>query len=390
MHCRSPRSGYLHPSKSDDLTVNTFVPAKLPPSPPLIVDAEMWDCLLRIYKGLGQLEAYGETNENADTLLRSLTRKEALFSSQIEGLNVTFDDFFTQDAHGAVADLLANEEAITFALNALETTEDQPLSLELLRQTHKVLMKHHPGQSHDKAPGLFRTTQNWIGPKGSSLREASFIPPCPESMLEALEDLERYIHTNDELNPFIKAALIHYQFETIHPFSDGNGRLGRILVLLYLKQSGVLPKLLIAPSFFLKLNQGKYYERLNAVRTDGRYEAWVKFFLRAIETAINEALLTIHQLNTLHDQNKALLTQEAQSLRKDVLERWLALLQILEARPLIEISHVAKDLKLSYPTASKMVEDFVKLGLLQEMTGNARQRRFAYQAFLNLFRDERQ
>lgn len=206
-------------------------------------------------------------------------RKEALFSAQIEGIKATLDDildlYIEDNSNAGVAEILDNVHAISYAVNQL-TQNGVSLGLRLLQNTHKVLLTHRRGAN--KAPGEFRTKQNWIGPAGCPLRRAVYVPPNPEDMQTALNELESYMHTKTELDVLIRAALIHYQFETIHPFLDGNGRIGRILIMLFMLEQHVISAPYLYISYYLKLNRSRYYAVLTAVRKYGNYEDWIKFF----------------------------------------------------------------------------------------------------------------
>ena len=276
MISNNPRSGFIRQNLAGAQSYGSFVPASLPPEPSIEPDEELNGLLLEAKTKLAYL-------------------KEALFSSQIEGTQATLDDILDpmvdHTSNRDILDAVDNVQAVLFAVKQLQDVHGLPLSLRLLRESHKVLLGHSRGK--DKSPGEFRHSQNWIGPTGCSLREASYVPPNPDDMMEALNALELYLHVPDELDPLIRASLIHYQFETIHPFLDGNGRVGRLLILLFLMDQQVIDAPYVYISYFLKIHRTQYYEHLTSVRENGTYEAWVKLFLRAAGEAAQDAVESI-------------------------------------------------------------------------------------------------
>ena len=242
MISNNPRSGFIRQNLGGAQAYGSFVPASLPPNPSIQLDEEMNALLLAAKTKLAYLKGAARHIPNMEMFLAMYVRKEALFSSQIEGTQATLDDILDPTLDHAcnrdILDAVDNVKAVLFAVKQLQDVHGLPLSLRLLRETHKVLLKHSRGQ--DKSPGDFRHSQNWIGPTGCSLREASYVPPKPDDMTQALNALELYLHAPDALDPLIRAALIHYQFETIHPFLDGNGRIGRLLILLFLIDQKVI------------------------------------------------------------------------------------------------------------------------------------------------------
>jgi Fic family protein len=308
-------------------------------------------------------------------------RKEALMSSQIEGTQATLDDILDpaieENVNRDVAEVLNYIKATEYAINRMK---DLPLSNRLIKETHAVLMQGIRGQ--EWAPGEFRNSQNWIGGQGSTLKTARFIPPNPKDMLTAIADLENYMHTEDDMDVLIRAALIHYQFETIHPFLDGNGRIGRLLILLYLMDQTVLTTPALYVSYFLKKNRVEYYDRLSEVRRNGNYEQWVKFFLLAILESSRDAVEATKKLSDLHDRNMSLINNlgRASISTKKVFE-------YLEANPIMEINRTAKALNLAYNTVLFAVQRLTALGILKETSGQSRNQVFSYESYLNLLRD---
>ena len=307
-------------------------------------------------------------------------RKEALMSSQLEGTQCTLDDILDPEldinANLDTEDVVNYVKATQFALSRLR---ELPICNRLLREVHAILLEGVRGQ--EKSPGEFRRSQNWIGPAGCGLKDARYIPPNPEDMMNAMSDLEKYINENTEYDPLVRAALIHYQFETIHPFLDGNGRIGRLLILLYLMEQGLLKEPVIYVSYFLKKNQVEYYDRISEVRRSGNYEQWVKFFLEAVDAAAMDAVESIKKLSRLHDDNIAVLPKSTR--KKDTLR---ALFDYLEKHPIIDIKHTSKALGVSYNTTATAVKTLVDLGILREKTNAARNRVFSYEAYLEILR----
>lgn len=293
-------------------------------------------------------------------------RKEALISSQIEGTQCTLDDVLDPEldntANLDVIDVINYVGACTYAIDRIETL---PLCNRLFRELHEKLLNGVRGQ--EKNPGEFRRSQNWIGASNCSLKEARYIPPNVQDMEQTMAELERYINEGDDYDPLIRIALIHYQFETIHPFLDGNGRVGRLMILLYLMEQKLLEKPVIYISYFLKKNQLEYYDRISEVRRSGNYEQWVKFFLEAVEAAAKDSLFTIEALSELHEKNKKKLPET--NRKKDNLR---ALFCYIEQYPIIDIRKTSEALDLSFNTVSTAVKKLIELGILKETTNAAR------------------
>ena len=238
-------------------------------------------------------------------------------------------------------------------------------------------------RGEEKNPGEFRRSQNWIGASNCSLNEARYIPPNVEDMTTALNNLEKYINEGDDLDPLIRIALIHYQFETIHPFLDGNGRVGRLMILLYLMEQGYLSKPIIYVSYFLKKNQTEYYDRMSEVRKSGNYEQWVRFFLEAVSAAAKDSLVTIEKLSDLHESNLEKLpktTRKTDNIRR--------VFDYLEKYPIIDIKRTAVALDISFNTASTAVNKLVQIKVLKETTNASRNRVFSYEAYLDILRKD--
>jgi len=264
---------------------------------------------------------------------------------------------------------------------AVDHRNELPLCNRFLRDVHKVLLSNVRGA--DKEPGEFRRSQNWIGPAGCSLKNARYIPPNVEDVQQAMSDLEKYINAEDANAPLIRAALIHYQFETIHPFLDGNGRMGRLLILLCLMEWGLLQSPILYVSYFLKKNQWEYYGKLGNVRTSGNYEQWVLFFLEAVHHAAADAVENILILRDLQQKNIALIQSQIKNH-----DNALKLFQHITAHPIISIKSAIEALGVSRGTTQKCVNELVELGILRETTKQARNRIFAYEDYLAILRKD--
>ena len=375
------RAGKFVSNMSGEAAYQSFSPALLPPVPGIEVGEEILKWLLEASRNLQKLDAAAQLIPSTELFISMYVRKEALISSQMEGTQCTLEDVLDPEldtnANLDVADVINYVKAAQYALERLHTL---PICNRLLRETHQILMEGVRGQ--EKNPGEFRRSQNWIGPAGCGLKDARYIPPNVEDMERAMSDLEKYINEDTSYDPLIQAALIHYQFETIHPFLDGNGRIGRLLILLYLMEQKLLHKPVIYVSYFLKKNQVEYYDRISEVRRSGNYEQWLKFFLEAVNAAAQDAVTTIEALAALHDQNLAALPKTSRS--KDNVR---AVFDYLEAHPIIDVKPTAAALKVSYNTASTAVRKLVELNILRETTSAARNRVFAYEAYLDLLRE---
>lgn len=376
------RAGMYVDNLGGEASYQSFRPNPLPPIPEIKMDEEIVRLLIEANKQLVKLDMASQFILNADLFISMYVRKEALISSQIEGTQCTLDDVLDPElemnANLDVIDVINYVKATQYALKRLDKL---PLCCRLIREIHEVLMEGARGQ--DKCPGEFRHSQNWIGPANCSLKEARYIPPNVEDMQNAMSDLEKYINENVEYDALIRVALIHYQFETIHPFLDGNGRIGRLLILLYLMGQGLLAKPVIYISYFLKKNQVEYYDRISDVRRSGNYEQWVRFFLEAVSKAAADSLETIQKLSSLHDTNIEKLPKTTRA--KDNLR---AVFDYIEQYPIIEIKRTAQELDISYNTVATAVKKLMELGVLQETTNAARNRVFAYGEYLEILRKD--
>ncbi|MFO7970073.1 MAG: Fic/DOC family N-terminal domain-containing protein [Candidatus Izemoplasmatales bacterium] len=376
------RSGIFVNNLSGKLAYQSFKPSPLPPHPPIKINDKLNRLLKDSYHLLGELDGVSALIPNKELFISMYVRKEALLSSQIEGTQATLDDIFdphiNKNTNQDVEDVIYYLKALNHA-NAL--SEKLPISTRLFKEIHYVLLSSSRGQ--EKEPGELRHSQNWIGPFGSSLKHARFIPPNVNDMQEALSELEKYIHTNKNQDPLIKIALIHYQFETIHPFLDGNGRIGRLLITILLKHYNLLNEDTLYLSYYLKKNRREYYDRLMDVRLKGHYEEWLLFFIEGIIESAKHALKTIAAILNLKTKNTKLLNtiKGKQKITAQLL------FDYLEAHPIIDIKQASEAINKAFNTVSKAVDTFIELGILKQIEGNERYRTFAYEDYLNILRD---
>jgi Fic family protein len=365
-----------------------YVPAGLPPEPAVILDAEAIDLLSRADQALGRLDGVATLLPYPDLFVGMYVRKEALLSSQIEGIDSTLDEVIRfeegdQPSEGKRFHDTAEVVNYVRALkHGIERLADLPLSLRLIREIHGELMRGARGEG--KAPGEFRATQNWIGGRGASLANAAFVPPPVPDMRQVLDNFEKFLHERRQRadrapHPvLVECALVHAQFETVHPFLDGNGRLGRLLIALLLHERRVLSLPLLYLSLYLKANRLEYYDRLTAVRKSGDWEGWINFFLKGVEQTALEAVDTGRKVIAFREQ--AIRTASALGSNE------LKLVEFLFGHPLTDIQTAQKRIGVSsYNTAAAAIGRLEKAGLLKEATGGKRNRVFRFGGYLDLF-----
>ena len=377
------RAGKSVKQLSGKLAYYSFHPSKLPPIPEIEIDSELTEKLIKAYRVLAILDDRAMHIPNIDLFISMYVQKEALLSSQIEGTQATLEDIFnpniSENINSDVDDVINYIKATKYAIQRLDTL---PLCSRLLLETHEVLLSGVRGR--EKNPGEFRKSQNWIGGAGSTIKTARYIPPDVIYMQEALSDLEKYINTDGGLDDLIKIALIHYQFETIHPFLDGNGRVGRLLIVLYLLEKKVIKTPSLYLSFYLKENRIEYYDRMTAVRESGDYEQWVKFFIEGIYVSGQSAIETADELIALRNSNLERL--EAENYTKRTHETMIKVFGYLETHPIIEIGKTAKDLSLSYNTVAAAVSRFEALGILRLVNNQDRNKVYSYDDYISILR----
>jgi Fic family protein len=366
---------------------SAFIPAPLPPRPRVRVGAALQGLLSEADRGLGRLDGSIQTLPHPDLFVLMYVRKEAVLSSQIEGTQSSLQDLLAAEAKilapsGRPSDV---DEVVNYvrAMNrGLARLNEMPVSVRLIREIHGVLLEGVRG-SH-LTPGELRRSQNWIGPGGCSLAEAAFVPPPPGELPAALGALERFLHAQDQMPLLLKIGLAHAQFETIHPFLDGNGRIGRLLVTFLLCERGVLSKPVLYLSHYFKRHRSTYYERLQAVRDDGDWEGWLEFFLRGVAEVSGQATETARRILALREQHRSRITDafgRAAGHGHRVLES-------LYKRPIVAVEDVRALTGTTYPAANQLVQRFVAQKILREITGQARHRRFRYDPYVKLFTDD--
>ena len=363
-------------------SVRAFVPHALPPADPALSPEVFSDLNRQAELALARLTGVSGLVPSIDWLLYSAIRKEALLTSQIEGTQATLTDLFDEEAGFKVSNTDDVEE-VTNYLRAFRWTQEQlrdpkgpPISVRLLREAHRRLLDGVRGAG--KQPGELRRSQNWIG--GTRPGNAVFVPPPPEHVPTLLADMERFIHdTATNLAPMVKVALIHAQFETIHPFLDGNGRIGRLLIAALFEHWGLLSEPLMYLSGYLKQHQAEYYRRLLAIRTEGDWESWVTFFLEGVAVAAGDAEKNIIEVASLVAADRRRLLQSAKAGPASY-----RLFEMLPMMPRFTIERVRQQLDTSFPTATAAVKALEELGIVAEMTGQKKNRSYSYQAYVEL------
>lgn len=375
------RSGSFQKNLSGALAYTSFLPSPLPPNPAIEISEDILNLLVDANSKLSVLESIAIRIPNVELFISMYVRKEALLSSQIEGTQATLEDILDpmieSNTNSHVADVVNYIKATEFAIKRLD---ELPLCNRLLKETHAVLMTDVRGG--EKTPGEFRNSQNWIAPQGSSLNTATYVPPNVSDMADAMSDLEKYINSDDSLDKLIRAALIHYQFETIHPFLDGNGRVGRLLITLFLMEQQVLSTPALYISYFLKKNRIEYYDRMIEVRNKGNYEQWIQFFLKALLDSATDAIETVDKLIALHDKNTAVIQNMGRASKNVML-----VYSYLEQNPIIEIKKTAQALDLSFNTISSAVNRLMDAGILVQANTSGRNRIFSYKEYLDILRE---
>lgn len=363
--------------------VRAFVPPPLPPVPPIRM-AGLLTLLEEANRAVGRLDGVTSVLPHPPLFLYMYVRKEALLSSQIEGTQSSLSDlllFENEEAPGAPLDDVQEVSnyvaAMTHGLDRLR--DDFPLSLRLIREIHQVLLSK--GRGSDKEPGEFRRSQNWVG--GTRPGNALYVPPPPNFVIECMGDLEDFLHSNrPEMPLLVKAGLVHLQFESIHPFLDGNGRLGRLLITFLLCAQGALHEPTLYLSLYFKTHRRLYYDLLQQVREEGSWETWLEFFLTGIKETSEQAAATARRILALFDEDR---------VRIEMLGRKTAsalrLHQRLQVRPITSISAAARHLGVSQPTVSKSIEELMRLGIVREITGRQRDRVYAYERYLAILNE---
>ena len=365
--------------------VAAFVPAPLPPGrPKLLIEGALEQRLRAAEQALIRLDLAGDMVPSLDWFIYAFVRVEAVVSSQIEGTQASLVDLLNFEAGGGavpgsadVEEVCNYLEALSFARAQLTDAAGLPLSMRLLNETHARLMRGLRGSG--KQPGKVRRSQNWVG--GSRPGNAAFVPPPPHALGGLLSAFEKYMHADDALPPLVRAGLLHVQFETIHPYLDGNGRVGRMLVTLLFEHWRLLSQPLLYLSLFFKRHRGEYYDRLGAVRTAGDWEGWTDFFLEGVATIADEAVTSARELFALVTEDRARVLDDAGTSVAAV-----RLFEMLPRHPVVSVASVIKQLGVSKPTAGRAVEALERTGVLAETTGKKRDRSWVYQRYLDRLR----
>ena len=366
-------------------TVEAFVPLPLPPSPKLDLEGPLQQLLESAILAIGRLDSITTLLPDEELFLYAYVRKEAVLSSQIEGTQSSLSDlllFELEDAHGTpnidVYEVSSYIAAMEYGLKRLK--DDFPLSNRLIREVHKILLSHGRGSS--KSPGEFRRSQNWIG--GTRPGNAAYVPPPHTVLQDCMADFERFLHRNDDGLPvLLRAGLAHVQFETIHPFLDGNGRVGRLLITLLLCQAGVLHQPMLYLSLYFKQYRSEYYELLNNIRLTGNWEAWLTFFLEGVKSTADGAVATVERLNVMfiHDRNRI----EAVAGRKT--GSVLRVHEALKSQMILSLRAARLVTSLSFNTTASAMNLLVSLGIAREITGKHRNRLYVYDEYLSVLNE---
>ncbi len=366
--------------------VQAFVPAPLPPPEAHAIRTSLDDKLLRAEHALMRLGLAGQMVPSLDWFIYAFVRKEAVLSSQIEGTQASLADLFAHEDHvdsdaseHAVEEVCNYLDALTYAREELAAPDGLPLSMRLLNETHKRLMKGARGQH--ASPGNVRASQNWIG--GTRPGNAVYVPPPPQRLGELLSAFEHYIHDEDEsLHPLVRAGLLHVQFESIHPYLDGNGRIGRLLITLLLEHWSVLPQPLLYLSLYFKRHRAEYYRLLGAVRTEGDWKGWLAYFLDGVATIAHEAVASATQLFSIVNEDRQRAVDGAGASVASV-----RLFERLPQHPIVTVNSVIDALGVTKPTAGRAVDALEAAGILMETTGKKRDRAWAYERYLAVLRE---
>ena len=352
-----------------------YIPKSLPPDPPVIFDNELHRLLSEADRALARLDGMTIFLPNADLFVAMYVKKEALLSAQIEGTQASLQGVLEFEADMVPGDDINEIKEVINYIQAMDyglgRTSKELFSIDIMQEVHRILIEGTRGSK--KKPGKIRAVQNWIGPAGSTIYSATFVPPPPEKVQELLSGLEQFVLADDRLPPLIKIALVHAQFETIHPFIDGNGRMGRLLITFYLCFAGILARPLLYLSIYLKQHRSEYYQLLQEIRFEGDWESWIKFFLKGIIEVSNGAMMAAREIITLKGKLIEDLVQNNVGGLNSV-----RLLDLLFSRPVITVTDISKTLKISHQPAYDLVDQFLKLGILREITGKKRYKRYLF------------
>jgi Fic family protein len=361
-----------------------FIPEPLPPqNPEFEISDELQSCLSKADRSLGCLDGSIQTLPNPDLFVFMYVRKEAVLSSQIEGTQSSLShllkreaEVFDPDTPQDVNEVINYVGAMNLGLRLLDVL---PVSTRLVKEVHQKLLENVRGQEQN--PGHLRTSQNWIGPAGCQIRDATFVPPAPVDMVNALSDWEKFLHKTDSLPLLVKIGLAHAQFETIHPFLDGNGRVGRLLITLLLCEKKVLLKPVLYLSYYFKKNRQEYYDLLQRTRDAGDWESWIKFFVQGVDEVSRQATQTAREIVELRERHRLVIVENF----GQVAGNGLKVLEHLFTQPIISVKLIMDLTGVTFAAANQLMQRFEGVGVLVEITGQARNRRYQYNDYVNLF-----
>lgn len=362
-----------------------FIPATLPPDPPVQITEELQVLLSQADRALGRLDGSIQTLPHPDLFVYMYVRKEAVLSSQIEGTQSSLQDVLAAEAKILSPDRPQDVEEVVNYVSAmnhgLARLAELPVSVRLIREIHAKLLEG--GRGSHLTPGDLRTSQNWIGPHGCTLNEATFVPPPPHEVARCLGEWEKFLHGDLHLPLLIKIGMAHAQFETIHPFLDGNGRVGRLLITFLLCEKQVLLKPVLYLSHYFKRHRQTYYDRLQAVRDAGAWEQWFVFFLQGVIEVSEQATETARRILTLREEHRRAITEHLGRAAGN----GYRILEHLYEHPIVSVKEVRDLIGTTYPAANDLVARMDACGILHEFTGQARNRRFIYRSYTQLFRE---
>ncbi len=361
-----------------------FIPESLPPqNPELEINDELQACLSKADRSLGRLDGAIQTLPGTDLFVYMYVRKEAVLSSQIEGTQSSLSQLLKREAEILDPDTPKDVSEIVNYVGAmnlgLSLLDELPVSIRLIKEVHQRLLENVRG--HEQNPGQLRASQNWIGSAGGQIRDAIFIPPSPASMIDALSDWEKFLHKDDSLPLLVKLGLAHAQFETIHPFLDGNGRVGRLLITLLLIEKKVLLKPVLYLSYYFKQNRQEYYDLLQRTRDVGDWESWIKFFVKGVDEVSRQATQTARDIVDLRERHRMLIVDSF----GQVAGNGLKVLEYLFKNPIISVKLIMELTGVTFAAANQLMHRFEEIGVLHEITGQARNRRYEYSDYVNLF-----
>jgi Fic family protein len=360
---------------------NAFLPATLPLSQQIDLSS-IYNLLSEADRSIGLLCGIENSMPNFELIVRRYVEKEALLSSQIEGTQSSLVELLSSEGkHNKTVDVIEVEnyfKALNHGIKRLQV-DNFPFCLRLAKEIHEILMTGVRGDESANTPGEFRKSQNWIG--GSKPSNAMFVPPPPHEVLNLLGNLEKYLH-EDDLPPLAKCALIHYQFETIHPFCDGNGRTGRILITLYLVWKGLLKTPILYLSLYFKKNRQSYYDHLTIPRETGNFEKWTEFFLKGIVFTVKQVAETTNKIHEMKQRHLKTIAEQDEKIKNK-----LPMFEFLLQNPVVAITDVVNGLNLSHPTATTLIERFEKLGILEQISEGNRNKRYIYKEYMNILEE---